>query len=333
MAQRKIIWTKTVINLKLKITILLLTAYFNCSSQQFTSDKNEIRNILYSRIENTGKTILKAVQSKKLKAYKMDLITEYDSIEFADLNIYENVCGLNCLYKINSSPESLKRDSEIKGIGLIQKVNIQNIDLGESNSFFVKIEDVEKIISKADIKLISILSNILYPISTEALQNESDISQNYREQYNFLRESLSTFSKEVRITEYNLTFLNNLIIQNIAKGFLKAKSKNMNETYTLFYHDSNLTNLVSFNYLNYELPDKINTKILVDSNENIISYDIIYTPIFEGFKTLKIHNNAIGLNYKENQNDYTFYLPKTILYSYLPSWVVFMIDDILTIKK
>ena len=333
MAQRKVIGTKMVISLKLKITILLFATYFNCFSQQFTSDKNEISTILYSRIENTGKTILKAVQSKKLKVYKMDLITEYDSIEFAGLNIFEKACGLYCLYKVTSSPESLKRESEIKGIGLIQKVYIQNIELGEINSFYVKIEDVEKIISKADLKLIFILSNILYPISIEALPNESDISENYREQYFFLRESLSTLSKEVRLTEYNLTLLNNLIIQNIATGFLKAKSKTMNETYTLFYHDSNLTNLVSYNYLNFELPDKINTKILVDSNENVISYDIIHTPIFNDFKTLIIYKKAIGLNYNENHNDYTFYLPKTVLYSNLPSWVVFMIDDILTIEK
>lgn len=318
--------------LRLILILFLTFSEFNCFSQHYSSSNDEISNILLSRVESIGRSIVSAVKDNQIKAYKKDLLTSLDSIELSRIKINEKIYGLNCLFKDNGDPESSQKNLELKGISPLQNFMINDITLGIQPIFYVKIDDVEKIISENDFKLIVILANLMFSVKSEILSYTPDSNDIRRILDDKIRNYLISNNIYVDLTENYLQPFNRIIIESISGCYEEIKDSNFHKTITGLYYDSNLTRSVSNYDLYYYLPEKIEERLLIDSFEDFASYFIVQSSFFKNFKTLLIHKNTIGLKYKENQTEILLYIPKSELYKYLPKWIIFILDNYLNNK-
>ncbi len=222
--------------IRLIIIVFLTFSEFTCFSQHYSSTNNEISNILLLRVESVGELIVSAVKTNRIKAYKNDLLTTWDSTGFSEIKINEKIYGLNCLFKDTGDPESSKKNLELKGISPIQNVHFNNISLGVQHTFYVKIEDVEKITSNNDFKLLVILANLLFSNNSEFLTYTPDSNDIYRILVENFRNYLISKNYYIDISENYLIHFNRIVIENIANCFEEIRDSNFHETITGFYY-------------------------------------------------------------------------------------------------
>lgn len=299
---------------------------FEGYNQVYSYENKRINEVLVTR-----KKIISEVKKGTIKAYRNDSFSSLYPHDLSTLDTNEEIKGLEVLFVDKIEPDIAFKTINLKGVAPIHHLVYSGVDLGWQYMFYVKIEDLEKVILKNDIKLVTILSNLLFatyiPIEIRSNMVKEDISSNIDER---VFNNMFTHKSTVQISDTYLESFTKNIIFNIVGCFEKYRDGNINNMKSGFYKDENL----QYEYSHIELDSLLLEKEVFKipgKIENDVEIDTFFVNniFFRQFETMFINSHAIGMMYKHKNNEIKLYIPKTKLFTFLPNWLIFIFEEYL----
>lgn len=312
--------------LLLLICFLIPLKGFN---QEFSRENDKITINIKSKLVSIGKTMLKEAKSGKVTPYdNYTLKSEYP----ATINLNEPLEGLQVFFSEDSHPDQATKKLKISAIAPVRHLYFAGVDLGLRPIFYIKVKDMEKIISKEDFKSITILANLLFntyfPIELDSTRLSQDVEF-------FIEDRIDNNSKtrgyHVELTDKYLKILNGIILNRTSDHFENYKVKSTNAPSNSFYTDEQLLHKLS----NKELDSLLTQEyIIINTYDNNDSTKKNLVPLnvrveFSNFKNVIMSPQAVGLKYELDNNKVIIFIPKTKFYSLLDGWEAFLFKEFL----
>lgn len=330
----------------LKSLFLISLVFFSFSgkSQEYWFDDGKFTSSVYFRISSIAQKINNEVKNGNLSAYRNDSFNKLGPFDISILDSIKISGDIEVLYLDNHQPDSLNRSLKLYGISLLYEFKIGNTTLGLQNLFYVKVSDLEKVISYSDLKTITILSNLLFDANVSSDFNP-DYWKDGIKSYNVqkIENNISSRWHSVLLTREYLEPLQNLLIKDIASYFDSYLGLEFDPTgYAVFMTtNEKLLNKFSGLYKNENLKIQFKYSEIAELLEKreIVSYvnpicpdfkidSIIFTYAkFGHSQTIIIKPSAIGIKPWDDKE--AVFMPKTVLFSLLPKWEVFLIEEFL----
>ena len=241
------------------ICALGLSFFFilNAFAQEKTYNDSAISAILHNVCINIGAKLLENAKQGKIKAYSTDSLDK--TISLADLNkLTQNlsntkvVNGLETFFSNKSTPESINQNLQLAGIAPLYNPDINGIALPQQPLCFFSFADMEKVLAAEDVKLVVILSNLLF--STHNLYNTFNIGAVEERQKqdidNFISNqvyvNIYNMPHRVFFTQENIKILATNLIHEIADVYfseiMNYKNGRFSYNFDNIYEDAQLKN-------------------------------------------------------------------------------------------
>ncbi|MGZ5245217.1 MAG: hypothetical protein ACXWD4_14955, partial [Bacteroidia bacterium] len=313
---------------------------FAQTKEYYTSD---IAKILLTETQEIGVKLLKAEKENRIAFYRTDSLDKTFTTKEFKREITENdINGLTVIFKPTSAIESHIHSMEIVAVAPTYNPMTQGIKLPEQPLGYVKFTDFKKLVEKDEVRLTTILANLLF--SAHNLHSQFRFSDNAKRHEqnieNFVSYSISDNINRkgypVYFTEENITLLSREIIYATSSAF---ESKMLTQNYVPtnfkgFFEDSTLK--IEFNKTSWhELTDFCETISVQSQVEPNIFMDTVVCTLFDYYTVDKLilssHFMGVGSEsyFQYGGKKVKFYARKETLKDTIPAWLSFILKQYL----
>jgi hypothetical protein len=334
---------------KFFICLIFSVSFFVASAQEKVFNDSLIAEILQKECVKIGAKLLEAAKTGKIKAYRTDSLDK--TISVADLNKLTHnlssakaVNGLETFFINKSTTENINQNLQLAGIAPLYNPNINGIELPQQAMCFFTFADMEKVLFAEDVKLVVILSKLLF--STHNLYhtfNIGDVEERQKQDIdNFISnqvfENIYNTPHHVFFTQENIKILATNLIHKTADVYFKSimnyKNGSFSYNFDNIYEDAQLKNQYTAERWK-ELNQFCETvTVSVGPDEDMFVDSTICTEFdYYSINKLLLSPVALGFGYDEPDvfggRKIRIYVPRKNLDIILPSWLSFLINTYL----
>lgn len=239
--------------------------------------------------------------------------------------------GFTFLYNLSNELDSESQNYQLTHISPMTNLVVSGADLGLVPRGLIHFSDVKKVLSEDDLRLITILGNLLLP--TTAIDRDTPLYENQVTTHHELAiyELWNSKTVFVRVTDENLIPLCNTLKTRIQLRFNDALKEIQRNSSIQFFRDSTLElphdiealDTAMIHYYPIVIPDEVDTTKFKRTYLQI-PMDFLYF-----YEDCIISSNAIGLRYQDAKHTVECYVPKEEFLARMPGWERFLIEQLL----